>query len=219
MEATYIIHGPLLDKLKLTIGLIADILICLGGFFPFLPQYLKIQRVRSSKGFSPNVCIALLLSNIIRLFFWIVKHFRWPLLVQSFVNIIIMTEMLRICSALSRNLFRSISMVCLLCSVACLIFGKENEIFVETLGLVAVSTESVLGLPQVLLNYRRKSTQGLSATMIILWFLGDLLKVCYLTINKNPVQFVFAALTQCSMDIIILGQTAFYDKVAEKNIF
>jgi hypothetical protein len=49
----------------------------------------------------------------------------------------------------------------------------------EFIGYCSMSIESILGLPQVLSNWKTKSVKGLSYTMIALWFLGDLSKTFY----------------------------------------
>lgn len=201
------IFGVLRWSIKAT----ADLMMCLGGLIPFLPQYVYIRRNGLSDGFSPNVCVALLISNVLRLFFWMVKKFKWPLLVQSIVNILIMSEMLRVCSAFNVTLCRLLSIICGIFSVCCIAFGPDDKIFVEIVGILAVSAESVLGVPQLILNYKRKSTSGLSGLMIILWLLGDLLKMSYVILSGTPIQFAIAAGVQCAVDVALLGQTALYE--------
>ena len=39
--------------------------------------------------------------------------------------------------------------------------------------------EATLGLPQLISNYQNKSVQGLSLTMIGMWFMGDFAKTVY----------------------------------------
>ena len=51
-------------------------------------QGIKFQKTKSSKGFSKNLCLLLLLANILRIFFWIGKKFSITLLYQSIVVII-----------------------------------------------------------------------------------------------------------------------------------
>ena len=53
----------------------------------FLQGY-KFKLKKSSKGFSKNLCLLLLLSHIIRIFFWIGKHFSNTLLYQSIAVIL-----------------------------------------------------------------------------------------------------------------------------------
>ena len=41
-----------------------------GGVVPYIPQYYEIFKTKNASGFSLNVCLALLLANILRIFFW-----------------------------------------------------------------------------------------------------------------------------------------------------
>lgn len=51
--------------------------------------------------------------------------------------------------------------------------------FGEMIGLLSMGIESTLGLPQLISNYQTKSVQGLSFTMISMWFMGDFGKTVY----------------------------------------
>ena len=41
-----------------------------GGVVPYIPQYYEIFTTGNAAGFSLNVCLALLVANILRIFFW-----------------------------------------------------------------------------------------------------------------------------------------------------
>ncbi len=51
--------------------------------------------------------------------------------------------------------------------------------YIQAVKNISVLLESCLALPQMILNYRRKSTDGLSLLMVVGWVLGDLLKLAY----------------------------------------
>ncbi|EDV25517.1 uncharacterized protein TRIADDRAFT_23940 [Trichoplax adhaerens] len=68
-----------------------------GGIVPYIPQYLDILQTKNADGFSIHVCLALLLANTLRIFFWIGHPFEMPLLLQSFVMNIAMLVMLQLC--------------------------------------------------------------------------------------------------------------------------
>jgi len=48
----------------------------------------------------------------------------------------------------------------------------ERETASYTLGLVSVVIWVVAEIPQIITNYRAKSTDGLSATFLITWIIG-----------------------------------------------
>ena len=41
-----------------------------GGVVPYVPQYWDIWQTRDAEGFSMHVCLALVVANILRIFFW-----------------------------------------------------------------------------------------------------------------------------------------------------
>ena len=41
-----------------------------GGVVPYVPQYWDILQSRDAEGFSMHVCLALLVANVLRIFFW-----------------------------------------------------------------------------------------------------------------------------------------------------
>ncbi|CAB3408591.1 unnamed protein product [Caenorhabditis bovis] len=82
--------------------------------------------------------------------------------------------------------------------------------YVEGLGMVSLLVEASLGLPQLLRNFQRKSTQGMSIPMVLAWLAGDLAKTGYFVATGSPVQFWVCAILQISIDIFILGQVFVY---------
>ena len=68
----------------------------------------------------------------------------------------------------------------------------------------------MLGVPQAITNYKKKSTKGLSVSLIGSWFLGDAFKTIYFVINGSPAQFLFCGLFQITMDTVILYQIYTY---------
>lgn len=66
----WIIH----DELNLTVGEVlgyfASTAMIIGGVLPYVPQYREIRKTRDSDGFSLYVCLALLISNTLRILFW-----------------------------------------------------------------------------------------------------------------------------------------------------
>lgn len=78
------------------------------------------------------------------------------------------------------------------------------------MGFVAVLTESMLGMPQLLRNYNKKSTLGMSIEMIVMWLSGDLFKTLYFILRHAPPQFIVCGSIQVIVDILILYQVLWY---------
>ncbi|KJH43815.1 PQ loop repeat protein [Dictyocaulus viviparus] len=68
--------------------------------------------------------------------------------------------------------------------------------YVEALGMVSLLVEASLGAPQLIRNWRRKSTQGMSIPMVLAWLCGDLAKTGYFVATGSPLQFWVCAILQ-----------------------
>lgn len=88
----------------------------------------------------------------------------------------------------------------------------DSYIFVESLGFIAVFTESMLGMPQLIKNFTKKSTRGMSVEMVAMWLSGDLFKTLYFVIRKTPLQFPICSSIQVIVDVLILAQVFLYKR-------
>ncbi|KAH0564276.1 solute carrier family 66 member 2 isoform X2 [Cotesia glomerata] len=196
-----------------------------GGIVPYIPQYREIKKKEDAEGFSLYVCLALLIANTLRILFWFGKRFELPLLFQSILMNITMLFMIKLCVNInSKNQiiklkdrvftdFQSYLDFVLLFGVvggvAMYIF-VDYPIFVETVGLLAVLTEAMLGVPQFLRNLDNKSTEGMSIVMVTMWAVGDTFKTCYFLHREAPVQFSICGALQVIVDLGILLQVYIY---------
>lgn len=90
----------------------------------------------------------------------------------------------------------------------------DIPIFVETIGLLAVLTEAMLGVPQFFRNFSNKSTSGMSIAMVGLWTMGDAFKTCYFILRDAPIQFKICGVIQVLIDLAILAQVYIYQSSA-----
>ncbi|XP_067006943.2 solute carrier family 66 member 2 isoform X1 [Anabrus simplex] len=86
----------------------------------------------------------------------------------------------------------------------------EVNIFVELVGFLAVFIEALLGSPQLVRNYKNKSTAGMSVKMVVMWTVGDTFKTGYFLLREAPVQFWLCGMLQVGIDIAILLQVRWY---------
>lgn len=86
----------------------------------------------------------------------------------------------------------------------------DSKPFVETIGYCALVTESMLGLPQVIKNFKNKSVAGMSLSMVLMWLAGDSFKTGYFIANDVPFQFWLCGLLQISIDLLILFQVCLF---------
>ena len=206
----------------------------LGGVVVFIPQYVEIWKSGNPDGFSTHVCLIMIIANLLRLCFWFAVRFETPLLLQSIFVTIAMLAMQELCvrcrlrksfsSASSRQKNKRfidldfehfwnwtyfsdylyfLSMFFVLVAFITNIF-IQSELFIDTLGFVALCMEALLLLPQLLRNFRRKSTDGLSCKMVIMMLCGDLFKTCYYLARSVPSQFWICSSLQVYMYTLTL---------------
>lgn len=207
-----------------------------GGMVPYIPQYREIKRTEDAEGFSLFVCLTLLVANTLRILFWFGKRYEIPLLIQSVIMNVTMLAMIHLCvhvrsknqiirgrervfTDFDRRYFWAwtdfISYVdfmllfTIICSILMYLFIDYIP-FVELVGFLAVFTEALLGVPQVLCNYQNKSTEGMSLKMVVMWAMGDTFKTGYFLIREAPVQFWLCGGLQVCIDAFILCQVYWY---------
>lgn len=210
-----------------------------GGVLPYIPQYREISRTKNAEGFSTYVCLALLVANILRITFWFGHRYETPLLVQSAIMTLAMLAMIRLCIRMRRlallttvpppakktlhdfelssfwqwtdyRSYLECIVVFSIISGVLMCFLYQVTFFVETIGLLAVLVEAVLGIPQFYKNFENKSTAGMSTTMVMLWLFGDCFKTTYFVVREVPYQFTLCGLLQVTIDLAILSQLWFY---------
>ena len=92
---------------------------------------------------------------------------------------------------------------------------KSFSFCVNVIGISGLFIETLLPIPQILLNYRLKSIKNFKSILIVSWLSGDFLKINYLIFGTSHVSnfFVVAALFQASLDLVITGQYFYYRKM------
>ncbi|XP_061355973.1 uncharacterized protein LOC133300444 [Gastrolobium bilobum] len=83
-----------------------------------------------------------------------------------------------------------------------------------TLGLISVIVWVVAEIPQIITNYRAKSTEGLSVTFLITWIIGDVFNLfgCMLEPATLPTQLYMAVLYTI-ITIVLGSQTIYYGRI------
>jgi len=77
--------------------------ILFDGFVIFSPslnylfQILKFKNTKSSKGFPKLMCFIIMLTHTLRIFFWFTKKYKFTLLIQSFLVIVIQFYLIYLC--------------------------------------------------------------------------------------------------------------------------
>ncbi|GAM22236.1 hypothetical protein SAMD00019534_054110, partial [Acytostelium subglobosum LB1] len=193
--------------------MLTSVLMVFGPVIGYVSQYKSIAQTRNVEGFSNKVCLILLLSNILRCFFWVGKQFDSTLLYQSVVMIIAQLLMLHLCvsirssDSITRSRFLSAYSFFFLLLTYTFI---NTPWFFEALGSLSLAIEAMLGVPQLIQNYKKHSTKGLSAFLIGTWFVGDFAKTLYFYFSDAPSQFIYCGLFQLLVDVAITFQMMTY---------
>ncbi len=227
-----------------TIKIIVDLLIIFGPPVCYYSQALKFKTTKSSKGFSKILCLLLLLTNILRIYFWLGKPFSISLFYQSFLIIMSQFYLIHIYlqyqekqkndlskKTLLENItnwkdifnlskiwdydyeidyYKFIFLFVSILTLACYIIGLKNTKFYEFVGVLSVSIETFIGIPQIKENCVLKNAKNLSVAMIFMWLIGDIFKAIYNFIYKNPIQIILGSLFQICEDLILILQILFY---------
>lgn len=222
------------------LGPISSVAMIIGCVLPYVPQYITIYKNRNCQGFSTFVCLTLLLANILRVAFWFGHQFETPLLIQSGLMILAQIFLLELCVRVKKqnsittprnrsfltsspryfwrwtNLLSYIEFLILFSIILgiSMYYLLNCELFVEAVGYCALVTESMLGLPQVIKNYKNNSVEGMSLSMVLMWLAGDTFKTGYFIANSVPFQFWLCGLLQITIDIIILVQVCLFKQNA-----
>ncbi|XP_057445693.1 probable vacuolar amino acid transporter YPQ1 isoform X2 [Lotus japonicus] len=89
------------------------------------------------------------------------------------------------------------------------LMGNETETASMALGIISVIVWVVAEIPQIITNYREKSTEGLSVAFLLTWIIGDLFNIfgCLLEPATLPTQlyiavlYTFITLSLCTQSI------------------
>lgn len=93
-----------------------------------------------------------------------------------------------------------------------LLIVNKQIAMIEAVGFTSVLIESMLGIPQLIKNFRKKSVLGMSLGMVFMWLLGDLYKTAYFILRNTPKQFWLCGTLQVTIDLLIICQVCIYRK-------
>ncbi|CAI2172461.1 18729_t:CDS:2 [Funneliformis geosporum] len=217
------------EELVNIFNILLGISMVIGPVLGYFDQIKKFRETKSSSGYSLDTTGILLVSSIIRVYFWIGKKFDTVLLYQSLlmisVQLVLLYECLRfrypIIPTSNRRWFWNwytyksylIFLIVLvgMLGILQLIF-YEQEWFTETLGYLSLGIESTVPMPQAYQNFKRHSVSGFSKWIILTWVGGDSFKTFYYIYTNAPLQFILCGIVQLSVDFVVVFQTVIYGR-------
>ncbi|GAA5982043.1 hypothetical protein JCM10908_004715 [Rhodotorula pacifica] len=218
---------------------IAGVLMATLPPLAYADQYRSICKKHDSRGFSTDVTGILIIANVTRLVYWLGERFQTYLLVQSILMIVTQFGLLYVCVLYRPSDWQAMrpprpadfwqwaSFGTYLEATAILIVGHavlflvlhKIDLYVQVLGFIALGLEATLPIPQVIDNYRAKSTAGFRRSVLAAWALGDFGKTLYFFVTpNNPLQFKLCGLFQLSVDLLLCVQTFMYRKETAREL-
>jgi uncharacterized protein with PQ loop repeat len=77
----------------------------------------------------------------------------------------------------------------------------------------AIILETLITIPQIVDNHKRKSATGLSLYLIVLGLLASILTALYAVLKFDNL-IVLSSLVSTSLFVVLLGQKLYYDRTA-----
>jgi len=204
----------------------ADLGMILGPCVGYFLQTITMVQTKSADGFSPFVSFILIVSNLIRVFWWYSERFSLVIFTAAIVMIFCQLGLLYMWVKLQNQRikddgakkfvesfwywkeFKSYLKTLGIVTSALIIvtaFAHDQVWFCVTLGTLSSGVEALLGVPQFWLNCSRGNTVGLAMSLIGMWLFGDLYKMSYYQSTGSPLQLVLCSFFQCITDCAILS--------------
>ena len=90
------------------------------------------------------------------------------------------------------------------------LFFKNSQLYSDFIGFVNIILDTLGSLPQIIEMYRTKDQKNISKIMVLMWFIGNDIKVYYNIYNKSPIQLIIGSYIQAFSNIILIAQIIYY---------
>eukprot|EP00831_Metopus_contortus_P026267 TRINITY_DN2239_c0_g1_i5.p1 TRINITY_DN2239_c0_g1~~TRINITY_DN2239_c0_g1_i5.p1 ORF type:complete len:244 (-),score=26.63 TRINITY_DN2239_c0_g1_i5:137-868(-) len=193
---------------------------------PCLPYLLQIRvffKRGSSEGFSPLVIMLLLIQLVSKIFLILVSSEDMPVFkLQAIVHASFLLGLMGLYHYFERPRYLALIYFGILgvyiLSLLLLYNNLGTEVtFIEHIGMIQASCEAAAILPQILLNFYNGSTEGLSTVLILLWIVGDLLKIFIYAEQNFPELMILGPLLSVGLGILLLFQICVYSTCLNKK--
>lgn len=199
-------------------------------------QIYSMHRARSSAGFSLDIPLIMLVASILKVFYWFGAHFSTSLLVQALLMITVHLLLLHV--ALThrpppshlpfqphtsnrpydfwqwRNPRPYWTFITYFSGVLLVLHFLVSPTpffipYTDLLGMVALTIEATLPLPQLLSNWQRKGCKGFRPSVIVNWVIGDTFKMWFFFASSSgevPWAFKACGIFQACCDLGLAAQ-------------
>jgi hypothetical protein len=202
----------------------------------YADQIYSIHRTRSSAGFSLDIPLIMLTASILKVYYWFGAHFSTSLLIQALLTIAVQILLLHVAltnrpapshlpfqhTASSRPYafwqwrntrpyWNTIAYLTLALLVLHMLLSNTSLFipYTDLLGMVALTIEATLPIPQLLANWQRRGCKGFRPSVIANWVVGDTFKMWFFFASaKGEVPWAFKAcgIFQATCDLGLAAQ-------------
>ncbi|KAI5799238.1 hypothetical protein DFH27DRAFT_88483 [Peziza echinospora] len=226
--------------LAVAFSYVAPIFIITSPLTSYADQIRSIHKNKSSRGFSLDTPLIMLVASILRCFYWLGSTFETSLLIQSLIMIVVQLLLLKVAldhrpsdnaasapfhhasvSAIERpyNFWQWRSqkpywdfLIYFFLTFSCLqLLVGSNQTYINIQGYLALGIEAILPIPQAIQNYKSKSCHGFRLSVLGSWIIGDVMKqIFFYTAEHISIQFKVCALFQMCVDLFLGFQFFMY---------
>lgn len=198
-----------------------------------------MHRARSSAGFSLDIPLIMLVASILKVFYWFGAHYSTSLLVQALLMILVHVLLLHVALThrpqppshlpfqhgapssrpfafwqwrAARPYWSFVTYLAGVLLVLHLLMASSTALFLSytnVLGMVALTIEATLPLPQLLANWRRRGCLGFRPSVIVNWVIGDTFKMWFFFASSDgevPWAFKACGIFQACCDLGLAAQ-------------
>ncbi|KAF1969611.1 hypothetical protein BU23DRAFT_512739 [Bimuria novae-zelandiae CBS 107.79] len=210
---------------------IAPIFIATSPITSYADQIHSIHRTKSSAGFSLDIPLIMLVASILKVFYWFGAHFAPSLLIQALLMIAVHLLLLHVALLhrpptthlpfqpsvrkrpwdfwqwpSTRPYWAFVTYFALALLVVHLLLCWTSVFipYTSVLGMIALTVEATLPLPQLLANYQRRGCKGFRPSVIANWIVGDTFKMWFFFASPSgsvPWAFKICGIFQAVCDL------------------
>lgn len=205
----------------------------------YLPQFLLIYKTKSSDGISIWTLLLWTQADVLSLIGTIVLYMHTSIVIIGWYHFIIGVLMITIVliykdrfitltptrvykHTFIQQCITSIIITTInisVCTFLNIFIDKPYDTAGGLLGWISMTFYLVGRFPQIWLNYKRKSTQGLSLLMYIFTILGNATYIAVITVDPQTIQsnipWIITGIVSIILDIFTISQHYFYSSLQD----
>ena len=201
----------------------------------YVPQFLVIYKSKSSSGISLWMLLLWTQADVLSLIGTIVLHMYTNIIMISWYHFIVGVLMIifvlyyrdkyndnyentqRFTKEYKIQVLSTIIFICVntvICVILNVIITRSHDLIGEVIGWITTVFYIVGRFPQMWLNYKNKSTEGLSILMYVFTILGNATYTAVITLDNETIQsnmpWIVSSVVMIVLDLYIIYQHYYY---------